>query len=878
MADDNQNPPDAPDFGTILPRAIVEEMTTSYMDYAMSVIISRALPDVRDGLKPVHRRILHSMEENGIRSNTQHKKSARVVGEVLGKYHPHSDQAVYDSLVRMAQDFSMRYPLVDGHGNFGSVDGDPPAAMRYTECRMTRVAEELLAEIDRNTVDFVDNYDASEREPTILPGKFPNLLCNGSSGIAVGMTTNIPPHNLGEIAAAIKLLIENPDADTEELMRIVPGPDFPTGGTIIGVDGIRNAYATGHGRVVIRARTTYEEANNGRARIIVEELPYQVNKANLIGRIAELVSDRKIEGIADLNDESDRSGMRIVIELKREARVASVLNNLFKHTQLQATFGVIMLALVDGRPQILTLKRMLQSYIDHRQIVITRRTQHDLDQARERAHILEGLKICLDHLDEVIATIRASADPETAGNQLQAKFGLSERQAKAILEMRLQRLTQLERGKIEAEYEEVIKLIAYLEDILANPSKVLALIRDELDELVKKYGDHRRTHIEAEASAEIRDEDLVQREDVVITMTNRGYIKRQPLRVFRQQRRGGRGKLGARTVEGQEAPTGEVERDYAEHLLVANTHDHLLFFTDRGRVLRIFAHQVKDVSRHAAGIVIGGLIDLDRDEKVTAIVPLPRRLETDAGAYMVMATRKGFIKKTPVKEYANVQSNGKIAISLRAGDELGWVHLSSGEDDIMIATRDGKAARFSEKEVRPMGRDTMGTTGMRLRGTDEVRGMEVVRPESKVLVITERGYGKRTPVEDYPVKHRATQGVFTLKVTDKVGRLAAMRQVFGEDEEIMLITEKGIVLRTSVSSISIYGRQTQGVTVMKVPANDRLTAVARLEATDDTDEEMIPTAPTGIQLHFEQPVPVAVGDADEDFPEDPEDDEEPPDD
>src|SRR5579859_3318207 len=636
MADEND-----PTIGTILPRSLQEEMQTSYMEYAMSVIISRALPEVRDGLKPVQRRILYGMLGEGGTPGARYKKSAAYVGQVMKLYHPHGDSAIYDALVRMAQPFSLRYPLIDGQGNFGSVDGDPPAAMRYTECRMAGIANELLADIEKDTVDFTDNFDGTEKEPSVLPARVPNLLVNGASGIAVGMTTNIPPHNLREVCGAVSYLIDNPEATSEDLLGFVKGPDFPTGGIIKGLSGIKAAYATGHGKIIVRARHRFEESPNGRERIIIEELPYAVNKANLVAKIAELVTDRKLEGIADLNDESDRQGMRIVIELKREARPYTVLNNLYKHTPLQTTFGVIMLAIVDGRPMVLGLKQMLQHFIDHRRDVILRRTRFDLAKAQERAHILEGFKIALDHLDEVIATIRAAQDPDAAGRDLQTKFGLSERQAKAILALTLSRLTRLERHKIEEEYEEVIKLIAYLESILASEQKVRLLIQDEMADLIKKYGDDRRTEITADEATELSAEDLVPKEEVVVTLTHRGYVKRQPSRTFRVQRRGGIGLKGARPTAGGDAPSGHRENDYAEHLMITHTHSSILFFTQSGRVFQLRVHEVPERERQAKGLPINNLIDIAPSEHVTAVFVRPA--EGSDARYMLMVTKKGYI-------------------------------------------------------------------------------------------------------------------------------------------------------------------------------------------------------------------------------------------
>ncbi len=825
---------DEMNIGTIMPKSLQEEMQTSYMEYAMSVIISRALPDVRDGLKPVQRRILYAMFGEGATAGSRYRKCAAYVGQVMKLYHPHGESAIYDALVRMAQPFSLRYPLIDGQGNFGSVDGDPAAAMRYTEARLARISDEVLADINKNTVDFEPNYDASETQPTVLPARIPNLLVNGATGIAVGMTTNIPPHNLREVTAGINHLIDNPDATSEDLMHFIKGPDFPTGGIVMGTDGIKAAYATGHGRIIVRARHRFEEAANGRERIIIDELPYAVNKANLVAKIAELVADRKLEGIADLADESDREGMRIVIELKRDARPFTVLNNLYKHTPLQQTFGVISLALVDGRPLILGLKQMLQLFIDHRRNVILRRTRFELEQAQERAHILEGFKIALDNLDEVIATIRAAADGEAASTDLQSKFGLTERQAKAILDMTLRRLTQLERNKIEEEYEEVIKLMAYLESILASEQKVRMLIKEEMEEVAKKYGDDRRTDISGDSASDLTAEDLIPREEVVVTLTHRGYIKRQPSRIFRAQKRGGLGLRGAKPTAGAEAPTGTREEDYAEHLLITHTHASMLFFTQSGRVFQLRVHELPDRERSAKGMPVNNLIDIAPSERVTAVFVRPEE-EADA-RYMLMVTKQATIKKTAMKEYANVRRNGLIAINLQESDELLWVAPTSGADDVIIATRLGKAIRFAEAEVRATGRDTQGVIGIRLGKNDEVAGMVVTQGDGDILVVTERGYGKRTPVSEYPRKHRAGQGIFTLRVTEKVGPLAAIRNATDPEEEILLITAQGMVLRTTVEAIPRYGRQTQGVIVMRLQPGDAVVAIAPV-GLDEPDQE-----------------------------------------
>ncbi|MCC6618069.1 MAG: DNA gyrase subunit A [Chloroflexi bacterium] len=816
-------------IGNVRPVAIEDEMRTAYIDYAMSVIVARALPDVRDGLKPVHRRILYTMHEMGLRSTAAYRKCAGVVGEAMAKYHPHGDLALYETLVRMAQDFSLRYPLVDGQGNFGSIDGDPPAAMRYTEARMAAITDEMLGDIEKETVDFVDNYDGRLRQPTVLPSKLPNLLVNGSSGIAVGMATNIPPHNLGEIAAAASALIDNPDLSVGELCEIVTGPDFPTGGTIFRyeevrnsvtgererVDAIRHMYANGRGRIIIRGQVAFEEIRAGRMAVVITELPYQVNKTSLIEKMADLVGAKKITDVGDIRDESDRDGMRIVVEVKRDGSPHTVMQQLFKHTQLQTSFSANMLALVDGQPQTLGLKRMLEHYIAYRREVVRRRTEFDLARAQERAHILEGLKIALDNLDEVIATIRAAADVDTARANLIKRFNLTEVQANAILEMQLRRLAALERKKIEDEYRAIIKLISELEDLLANPRKILAVIKDELADLQKRYGDERKTRIEADANRELTAEDLVASEDVVVTLSQRGYIKRQPIGTFRSQRRGGRGKLAMITRE----------EDAVRHLLVANTHDNILFFTNRGRVFITKVHTLPDASRQAKGLPIINLpgVQVDQREYVSALISLPQ-FEPDQ--FLVMATRRGMIKKTSLAEYAKIRANGLIAINLQDGDELQWVGLSDGENDIIVATRKGQAARFRESEVRPMGRDTMGVTAIRLKADDEVVGMEVVQNRAdELLVVTEQGYGKRTEVEDFPVKHRATGGVIANSLNRDTGDVAAVRLVGREDPELMLITELGTILRTEVGGINRYRRASRGVTVMKPAEDDRIVSI-----------------------------------------------------
>jgi DNA gyrase subunit A len=810
-------------IGTVLPLQLESEMRSSYMDYAMSVIVSRALPDVRDGLKPVHRRILHNMNEQGMTAGARYQKCAAIVGDVLKLYHPHGDVAVYDTLVRLAQDFSLRYPLVDGQGNFGSIDGDAAAAYRYTEARMTAIAAELLADIEKDTVDWQDNYSATRQEPLVLPARIPNLLLNGSSGIAVGMTTNIPPHNLAEVCDGETHLIDHPDATTEDLMKIIKGPDFPTGGIIVGREGVAAAYGTGHGRLIVRARVSFEEATNGRERIIVHEIPYMVNKATLVQRIAELVGERKLEGIADLNDESDRHGMRIVIELKKDARPLTVLNNLYKHTALQTTFGVISLALVDGRPVVLNLKAMLQHHIDHRRTVITRRTRYELERARERAHLLEGLKIALDNLDAVIKTIRESQDEAQAQSRLQERFKLSERQSKAIVDMRLGRLTRLERGKVEDEYAEVIKRIAYYEDLLQNEAKIYSLIKDDLAELKKKYGDARRTQLDFQASVELNEEDLVPKEDVVVTLTHRGYVKRVPATTYRPQRRGGKGVLGA----------ARVEADFVEHLVISSTHSDMLFFTNHGSVFRLRVHEIPDVSRQAKGLPVANLIDIDPKDKITAVIGITDWAED---RYLVMVTKQGTIKKTPARLYSQVRRNGLIAINLADGDELNWVKLSGGSDELIIATTDGKAIRFSEREVRPMGRDTQGVRGMSLRKEALVAGFDIARKDAHLLVVSAKGYGKLTPIEEYPVQGRGGQGVYTMQVTDRTGPLVGMRVVINpEEEQLIVISEGGQVIRTPIENIRVSGRQTQGVIIMRLDNGDTVATIAGVGSAEEAE-------------------------------------------
>ena len=809
--------------GDIQPIDLEQEMRQSYMDYAMSVIVSRALPDVRDGLKPVQRRILYAMLQEGITAGGRTKKSAAIVGEVMKNYHPHGDQSIYDTLARLVQPWVMRYPLVTGQGNFGSVDGDPPAAQRYTEAKMSAVAMTMVEDIDKDTVDMVETYlaDPTVLQPSVLPALLPNLLVNGASGIAVGMATNIPPHNLGEVCDALVRLIDDPEISTEDLVRIIPGPDFPTGAMIYARD-IAQVYATGHGRIVMRAQVEFEESRQGREQIIVRELPYQVNKARLLASIAELVNDKKLEGIADLRDESGRTeSTRIVIELKPSARPHTVLNNLYKHTQLQNTFGALMLALVDGRPQVLGLKAILQPFVDFRRQVVVRRTRYLLGRARERAHILEGLLKCLDHIDEVIALIRAAQDEKAAQIALEQRFQLSERQSKAIVDLRLGRLTRLEAGKIQEEYEGLIKEIARFEDILANPRLVDQLIKDELAELRKRFADPRRTEIRY-GDVDLNEEDLIPKEQVFVTLTHRGYIKRIPVDSYRAQHRGGRGVVGAKR---------STEQDYAEHSTTASTHSDMLFFTNRGRVFRLRTHEIPDVKRQAKGLPVINLIEIDQGERITALIAVDGFSDEQ---YLVMATRLGQIKKTPSAAYSAVRRNGLIAINLQEGDELDWVRISAGGDELLVVTRQGKGARFSEKEVRPMGRDTMGVGAIRLRSGDEVAGFDIVNPRGHVLVVTQLGFGKLTPMEDYPVKSRNIQGVYTVdqNAIPKIGEIVGMRVVEDLSEELMVVSTKGQVIRIPLAQVRVSGRQTRGVIIMRLAEGDRVGSMAGVGRAD----------------------------------------------
>ena len=796
----------------ILDRRIEEEMESSYIDYAMSVIVGRALPDVRDGLKPVHRRILYAMNESGMTPDKPYRKSARIVGDVMGKYHPHGDSAIYDTIVRMAQDFSLRYPLADGQGNFGSVDGDRAAAMRYTEVRLSKIATELLSDIDKKTVDFTPNYDDSLKEPVVLPAKLPNLLLNGSSGIAVGMATNMPPHNLIEVVDALNMVIADPETPVEELMEAIPGPDFPTGGFILGRSGIREAYSTGRGKVTLRAKAEIEEWGK-RQRILVSELPYMVNKSRLIEFIADLVKDKKIEGISDLRDESDRDGMRIVIELKTNAPAEIVLNQLYKHTQMQTTFGIINLALIRGQPVVHTLKDLLGEYLTHRREVVTRRTQFELEKAEARAHILEGLRTALDSIDAVIKLIRASKNGEAAKEGLTLEFGLSLIQAQAILDMRLQRLTALEREKIDAEYAELQKKIEYYGKVLSDPQMVLEIIQTELSEIKEKYGDARRTEI-VDGELGIEDEDLIPVEDMIVTITNTGYIKRVPIDTYRSQRRGGKGVIGMETKE----------EDFVEDLFVASTHDYVLFFTNQGKVHLLKVYRLPLTGRYSKGKAIVNLLELGEGEKVRATIPVS---EFDPDHYLVFATKKGTVKKTDLSAYKRPRRGGIIAIKLDDDDELISVKLTDGSQDIFMATAKGKAIRFSETELRPIGRGTRGVRGMRLKKGDVVIGMGLAKDESQILTITENGFGKRTPVSQYTRIHRGGQGVINIITDDRNGRAVSTQEVTG-DEEIMVTTLEGIMIRTRVSEISLVSRNTKGVRIMRLNKKDRVVAVAKI--------------------------------------------------
>jgi DNA gyrase subunit A len=808
--------------GKVLPRDIRQEMKTCYIDYAMSVIVGRALPDVRDGLKPVHRRILYSMYELGLTPDKGYRKCARIVGDVLGKYHPHGDTAVYDALVRMAQDFSIRNILVDGHGNFGSVDGDSAAAMRYTEARLSKIAMEMLRDINKNTVDFKPNFDGEEQEPIVIPSRFPNLLVNGSAGIAVGMATNIPPHNLGEVIDGVIMLIDNPETTITEMMAKIKGPDFPTAGIIMGTSGIREAYETGRGRIIVRAKAVIEE-EKGRHKIIVTEIPYQVNKAKLIENIAELVKDKKIVGISDLRDESDREGMRIVIEIRKDANANVILNQLYKHTKMQDTFGVIMIALVDGEPQTLNLKQVLVHYLDYQKEVIRRRTQFDLDKALARAHILEGFRIALDHIDQVISLIRASRTTEQARNGLMETFGLSERQAQAILDMRLQRLTGLEREKIEEEYNELIALIEHLREVLEKEELVLKIIKEELLEVRTKYADERRTAIER-SHDDIDIEDLIQEQEVVITLTHSGYIKRILADTYSAQRRGGKG-IQAMTTK---------DDDFVEHVFVTSTHSNLLFFTNRGRAYKLKAYEVPDAGRVAKGTNLVNLLPLVSDETIQAVISIK---DLSGEGYLVMGTKQGLIKKTELKEFSAIRKNGLIAITLKDGDELLKVKVTRGDAEIIIVTQDGYAIKFSEKDVRPMGRTAAGVKAITLRDDDIAVALDIAVEGEDLLVVSENGFGKRTPLEEYGIQGRGGKGLKTYKVAEKTGKLVGAR-VVKADDELMLINNNGVAIRMNVSGISVTSRSAMGVTLMRTGEEEEIVALAKIGSSEDADKEL----------------------------------------
>lgn len=808
------------EIGIIQQVNIDNEMRDAYLDYAMSVIVARALPDVRDGLKPVHRRILYAMRDMGIRASSSYKKSARIVGEVLGKYHPHGDMAVYDSMARMAQDFSLRYTMVDGQGNFGSIDGDSPAAMRYTEARLSKMAEEMLVDLEKDTVDFIDNFDGSLQEPEVLPSRLPNLLLNGSSGIAVGMATNVPPHNLKELVTALNYMIDHydqmDDVSVEDLMAILPGPDFPTGGMIIGDEGIRMAYSTGRGRIVMRGTALIEENRTGRMVITITEIPYQLNKTTLIERIAELAREGRLDSITDLRDESDRTGMRIVVELKRGAQPKQVLNQLYKYTPLQSTFGAQILALVKGEPRLLTLKRALQLYLEHRQNVITRRSEYELEKAKNRAHILDGLLIALNNLDAVIKTIRESDDADIAKERLMSRFDLSDLQAQAILDMQLRRLAALERQKILDEHKEIMAQIAYLEDLLSHPKKILEIIREDLNDIADKFGDNRRTVIAPDADSDLSEESLVKKEDVFVSITQKGYVKRVSETTYRSQGRGGRGVIGQ----------SMRDEDEVKFFLRCHTLSILLFFTDRGKVYSEKVWQLPDEGRTGRGIPLVNIINLDPHETVTAIVPVADFKDAD---FCTLATVKGRVKRIELAEFESVRPSGLIAINLEEDDQLGWVVLTSGKEEIMLITQDGQALRFSETEIRPMGRQAMGVIGIRMRPGDELAAMEVVEPKGFLLVITEKGFGKRTPLSEYTPKGRGTMGVATIdkKAADAIGKIAEAR-VVQEKDEVSLISSGGIVIRIAVADISVQGRSTRGVTIMHLEKDTTVAAMARI--------------------------------------------------
>ena len=800
-------------------------MKNSFLDYAMSVIVARALPDVRDGLKPVQRRILYGMNERGVTPDKPYKKSARIVGDVMGKFHPHGDSSIYEGLVRMAQDFSYRYMLVDGHGNFGSVDGDGAAAMRYTEARMSKIAVEMLRDINKNTVDFQDNYDGSEKEPTVLPARFPNLLVNGASGIAVGMATNIPTHNLGEVIDAIHLLMQNPDATTEELMKVLPGPDFPTGGVVMGKSGIRKAYETGRGTIIVRAKVDIEEAKNGRQRIVVHEIPYMVNKARLIERIAELAREKEIEGITDINDETDREGMRIVIDVRRDASAEVILNNLYKMTLMQTTFNFNMLAIVNGAPKVLSLKQILQHYLEHQINVVRRRTEFDLKKAQSRDHIVQGLLIALDHIDEIIKIIREAQTSEIAKEQLIDRYTLDDRQAQAILDMRLVRLTGLEREKIENEHQKLTEAIADYQDILAHEERINQIIYDELLEIQRKFGDPRRTELQVGDITDIEDEDLIEEEDIVVTLTHNGYIKRLPVDEFKSQNRGGRGVKGM----------GVHKDDFIEHLISSSTHDILLFFTNSGKVFSMKGYEVPEYGRSAQGIPIINLLGIDNHEKITAVINVSNAAD-DTDKFLFFVTKQGTVKKTPVDDFRNIRSNGLKAIQLHDGDELIHVNIIDGQQNMILGTRLGYAVSFNAEDVRSMGRSAAGVRGAKLREGDCVIGAAPLDSDSNVFVISENGFGKQTPAAEYPIKGRGGKGIKTVNVTAKNGPLAGLTTVKG-DEDIMLVTDKGVIIRFGIETVSQTGRAAVGVHLIRMDDDSKVATMAKVAKEDQTDQD-----------------------------------------
>ena len=806
----------------IMPVNIEDEMKKSFIDYAMSVIVQRALPDVRDGLKPVHRRILYAMNNLGFTSDKPHRKCAMTVGEVLGKYHPHGDSSVYDAMVRMAQDFSQRYMLIDGHGNFGSVDGDGAAAMRYTEARMSKIAGELLRDIEKETVDFTPNYDESLKEPNVLPARFPNLLVNGSNGIAVGMATSIPPHNLGEVIDCVVETIENPEIELDEMLKYIKGPDFPTGGIIMGREGIRKAYTTGRGKAIVRAKAEIEEMSNNRQRIVVNEIPYQVNKASLIEKIADLVKEKKIEGISDLRDESDRNGMRIVIELKKDANSYIILNQLYKHTQMQDTFSIIMIALVNSQPKVLNLKSIITHYINHQKDIVTRRTQYDLRKAEARAHILEGLRIALDNIDEIINILRSSKNVAEAKERMVSRFGLSEIQAEAIAEMKLKSLTGLERSKIEEEYLALEKSIEYYRSLLSDENKLLMVIKEELLEIKKKFADKRRTKITAASLEEFEEEDFIEEHEVAVTITHFGYIKRLPADTYKSQRRGGRGITGLQTRE----------EDFVENLFITSTHNFILFFTNKGKMYKLKTYEIPEAGRQAKGTALVNLLQLEANEKVNAVIHIK---DFDDGKYLIFMTKQGTVKKTELKAYNTSRSTGITAISLIDNDELIGVKLTRGTTELIAATKNGLSIRFPEGDVRPMGRGTRGVRGIRLNPEDAVIGMDIIEEGADLAVISEKGYGKRTPVSEYRVQTRGGKGIITSKITLKTGHVVGMK-VVKENDEIMLINLSGIIIRMNVDEISKMGRSTQGVKLMKVPENESVVSIAKISSDEEQEQ------------------------------------------